>query len=322
MQEDQRRAAKGQLIALMQAGHPWQEAAAIAGLPDRSISGLPIAAQCPPARRSRLAGWKAWASGQTSSNQCASGWRTTCREAPHTPSHMVQAALQEQFRYPGQHWTSQSGAGRTGRRQPHWFTGKKTAVPLLVRGTSLARRGRWTSPRSSRSGNRPAFHLGSEPCLRVQKRQTRALAHLSCASRRMLVLTLLFLGVVGLRRTWDLRGYTGDALALLSGRKRAYGYFHTERLLSQMAQANGAGNLDRCACSLDSSALAPASTRTLAQSATFYIDGHRKPVYTEALIPRGLVGRLSTFWDVEHSSCCMTSTVTLCSLRPTVGIPI
>jgi hypothetical protein len=56
----------------------------------------------------------------------------------------------------------------------------------------------------------------------------------------MLVLTLLFLGVVGLRRTWDLRGYTGDALALLSGRKRAYGYFHTERLLSLMAQTNQA----------------------------------------------------------------------------------
>ncbi len=59
----------------------------------------------------------------------------------------------------------------------------------------------------------------------------------------MLVLTLLFLGVVGLRRTWDLRGYTGDTLALLSGRKRAYGYFHTERLLSQMSQANGMESL-------------------------------------------------------------------------------
>ena len=59
----------------------------------------------------------------------------------------------------------------------------------------------------------------------------------------MLVLTLLFLGVVGLRRTWDLRGYTGDTLALLSGRKRAYGYFYTERLLSQMAQANQAETL-------------------------------------------------------------------------------
>jgi len=56
----------------------------------------------------------------------------------------------------------------------------------------------------------------------------------------MVVLTLLFLGVVGIRRTSDLRGYTGDALALLSGRNRAYGYFHTERLLSQMAQANQA----------------------------------------------------------------------------------
>ena len=65
----------------------------------------------------------------------------------------------------------------------------------------------------------------------------------SHSSRGMLVLTLLFLGVVGLRRTWDLRGYTGEALALLSGRKRAYGYFHTERLLSQMAQANAAENL-------------------------------------------------------------------------------
>lgn len=32
MQEDQRRAAKGRLIALMQAGHPWHEAAAMAGV--------------------------------------------------------------------------------------------------------------------------------------------------------------------------------------------------------------------------------------------------------------------------------------------------
>jgi hypothetical protein len=62
-------------------------------------------------------------------------------------------------------------------------------------------------------------------------------------SRRMLLLTLMFLVGVGLRRTWDLRGYTGNALALLSGRKRAYSYCHTERLLSQMAQANQAETL-------------------------------------------------------------------------------
>lgn len=32
----------------------------------------------------------------------------------------------------------------------------------------------------------------------------------SAAVRRHLVLTLLFLGTVGLQRAWDLRGYTAD----------------------------------------------------------------------------------------------------------------
>jgi hypothetical protein len=120
------------------------------------------------------------------------------------------------------------------------------------------------------------------------------LAHLSCASRRMLVLTLLFLGVVGLRRTWDLRGYTGDALALLSGRKRAYGYFHTERLLSLMAQANQAETLTDALAAWTAQLWRPSAQEPLDQSLTFYIDGHRKPVYSKVLIPRGLVGRLST----------------------------
>lgn len=56
----------------------------------------------------------------------------------------------------------------------------------------------------------------------------------------MLALTLLFLGVVGVHRTWDLRSYTGDALGLLTGRKRAYGYFYTERFLAEVARSNGA----------------------------------------------------------------------------------
>lgn len=47
----------------------------------------------------------------------------------------------------------------------------------------------------------------------------RMARHTRCA----LLLTLLFLPVVGLRRTWDLRSYSGDALALLTGRGWAYG---------------------------------------------------------------------------------------------------
>lgn len=49
------------------------------------------------------------------------------------------------------------------------------------------------------------------------------------------LLTLLFLGAVGVPRTWDLRGYTADGLSLLTGRTRAYGYRYTEAFLSRGA---------------------------------------------------------------------------------------
>ena len=75
----------------------------------------------------------------------------------------------------------------------------------------------------------------------------------SAAVRRRLLLTLLFLGAVGLPRAWDLRGYTADSLALLTGRKRAYGYRYTEAFLSQVAYADGADSF--------TSALACWSTR-------------------------------------------------------------
>jgi len=66
---------------------------------------------------------------------------------------------------------------------------------------------------------------------------------MSAACRQMLARTLLFLGAVGLHRTWDLRGYTGAALALLSGRRRAYGYRHAERFLTEVAAGDGADRL-------------------------------------------------------------------------------
>jgi len=57
------------------------------------------------------------------------------------------------------------------------------------------------------------------------------------AVRRRLLLTILFLGEASVQRIRDQRGYTADGLALLTGRKRAYGYRHTEAFLSQIAQA-------------------------------------------------------------------------------------
>src|SRR6185312_3360197 len=65
------------------------------------------------------------------------------------------------------------------------------------------------------------------------------LTHATPPTRRQSLLTLLFLGAVGLQRTCDLKRYTGDALGLLTGRKLAYGFWQTERFLSQIARAGG-----------------------------------------------------------------------------------
>jgi hypothetical protein len=117
----------------------------------------------------------------------------------------------------------------------------------------------------------------------------------SPAVRRRLLLTLLFLGAVGLQRTWDLRGYTADGLALLTGRIRAYGYRYTEAFLSQVASADGADSFTSAlACWTTQLWHATGETASAEQPhmLTCYVDGHRKPVYSDVLLPRGLIGRL------------------------------
>jgi hypothetical protein len=119
------------------------------------------------------------------------------------------------------------------------------------------------------------------------------LAGSSTVVRQRLLLTLLFLGAIGLHRTWDLRGYTGESLARLSGRKRAYGYHYTEAFLSQVAHAGGAESLTDALAQWTTDLWHPeAEGNDELRSLTCYIDGHRKPVYSDVLIPRGLIGRL------------------------------
>lgn len=94
-----------------------------------------------------------------------------------------------------------------------------------------------------------------------------------------------------MRRTWDLRGYTGDGLALLTGRERAYGYRHVERFLSGLAHAGVAGPLTDALAAWTTALWRPPSPSAAVPPATFYIDGHRKAVYSDRLIPRGIVAR-------------------------------
>jgi hypothetical protein len=120
----------------------------------------------------------------------------------------------------------------------------------------------------------------------------RSLLSSSPHCRRQLMLTLLFFPLGGLHRTHDLRSYSGNVLPVVTGRHRAYGYCHTERFLSQLAKANGAEVLTTALGSWTTHLWEAESQDALEQAAPcFYIDGHRKPVYADSLIPRGLIGR-------------------------------
>jgi len=111
----------------------------------------------------------------------------------------------------------------------------------------------------------------ANPSLRVARSQP--------ATRRGLLLTLLFLQAVGLKRTWDLRGYTGQMLALLTGRDRAYGYRHTERFLAELASLGADALLTEALARWTASLWKPGLQRRELPVPIFYVDGHRKPVY-------------------------------------------
>jgi hypothetical protein len=109
-----------------------------------------------------------------------------------------------------------------------------------------------------------------------------------------LLLTLLLLPVAGLARTWDLRWYTGTLLALVTGRERAYSQRSAERFLAGLAKAGAADSLTTVIAKWTwalwhtESPASPPSGRP----PVFYIDGHRKAVYSDVLVPRGPVGKL------------------------------
>jgi hypothetical protein len=109
-----------------------------------------------------------------------------------------------------------------------------------------------------------------------------------------LLLTLLFLPVAGLARTWDLRSYTGTMLAILTGRERAYSQRSTERFLARLAHAEAAECLTEVVAKWTWSLWQPEqpSAEQPDAPAAFYVDGHRKAVYSDKLVPRGPVGKL------------------------------
>ena len=132
---------------------------------------------------------------------------------------------------------------------------------------------------------------GLSQALSLDGHAPRRLAHARLTTRQQSLLTLLFLPVVGLRRTCDLSRYTGDALGLLTGRWRAYGFWQIQRFLSQLAGCGGDQRLTDALAVWTSKLWSPQRSEADCQPPAFYVDGHRKPVYSDHLIPRGLIGR-------------------------------
>jgi hypothetical protein len=111
-----------------------------------------------------------------------------------------------------------------------------------------------------------------------------------------LVLTLLFLPVAGLARTWDLRTYTGTLLALVTGRGCAYSYAYVEQFLSRLAHAGADERLTdgvaQWTWTLWHDQRAQHEQEQEEHRTVFYVDGHRKAVYSDVLVPRGPIGKL------------------------------
>jgi hypothetical protein len=108
--------------------------------------------------------------------------------------------------------------------------------------------------------------------------------------QRNLLLTLLFLNAVGLHRPWDLRTYTGSALGLLTGRPQPYSYRHVERFLRLLATADADEAFTAALAEWTSTLWQIKASSQEGSSPHVYVDGHRKAVYTDTLIPRGLIG--------------------------------
>jgi len=109
-----------------------------------------------------------------------------------------------------------------------------------------------------------------------------------------LLLTLLFLPVAGLARTWDVRSYTGTMLALVTGRQRADSQRYAERFLARLAHAGAAGRLTEAMATWTWSRWQRehAGSDQPTHPAVFSVDGHRKAVSSDVLVPRGPVGTL------------------------------
>ncbi len=116
---------------------------------------------------------------------------------------------------------------------------------------------------------------------------------LNLAAVERLVLTLVFLPVAGLARTWDLRTYTGTLLALVTGRGCAYSYAYVEQFLSRLAHAQAEEGLTNAVAQWTWALWHDEQTHEEQEEhrAVFYVDGLSLAVYSDVLVRRRAGGQ-------------------------------
>jgi hypothetical protein len=92
------------------------------------------------------------------------------------------------------------------------------------------------------------------------------------------------------------RNHTVMLLALVTGRGCAYRYAYVEHFLARLAHAGADEPLTDAVARWTWASWHDKQPRAEpdqeAPEAVFYVDGHRKAVYSEVLVPRGPVGKL------------------------------
>jgi transposase len=125
MQAEQRRAAKEQMIVLMQAGHRWQEAAAQARIEVSRSTAYRLL------RLVRTRGKAAFQDGRhghpAKLRMAERAWlESYCRASPGAPSRVVQATLQERFGIQRSHGYLNQVRARLGLGRDTQKAGEKT----------------------------------------------------------------------------------------------------------------------------------------------------------------------------------------------------
>jgi transposase len=293
MDKEQRREFLIQLTNRMQEGQHWQTAAAAVGIQTSQSTAYRLLQSV------RKQGEVALQDGRHGHASKLRGEVRTflqdyCLQTPLTPSSFIQTLLQERF-------DVQVSISQINRIRAMLGVSNHAQARKLKKTVAgpLPSEAQWEEGAGNLLLLAAAQHTGLLPALETAllPRLLKApaplrLAHLQPMTLRSQLLTLLFLEAVGLRRTWDLRGYTGQALALLTGRQLAYGYRHTERFLAELAKAGADEILTDVLARWATSLWKPQQRLADGLVPVFYIDGHRKAVYADHLIPRGLVGRL------------------------------